>query len=93
MTQSFFANQQKLADIWTIGGFVQSLFGIDRSPLVYPLWFVRDLLIFVLLSPLWWLVLKTLGWWLLLPIVNLVFLVQDSQPGPNRFGPNRKGNN
>ena len=33
------------------------------------------------------------GWWLLLPIVNLVFLVQDSQPGPNRFGPNRKGNN
>ena len=33
------------------------------------------------------------GWWLLLPIVNLVFLVQDSQPGANRFGPNRKGNN
>ncbi|WP_432219604.1 DUF805 domain-containing protein [Pseudomonas kribbensis] len=33
------------------------------------------------------------GWWLLLPIVNLVFLVQDSQPGPNRFGPNRKGVN
>jgi len=33
------------------------------------------------------------GWWLLLPIVNLVFLAQDSQPGPNRFGPNRKGNN
>jgi uncharacterized membrane protein YhaH (DUF805 family) len=33
------------------------------------------------------------GWWLLLPIVNLVFLAQDSQPGPNRFGENRKGNN
>ncbi|MBK5512030.1 DUF805 domain-containing protein [Pseudomonas sp. TH15] len=33
------------------------------------------------------------GWWLLLPIVNLVFLAQDSQPGPNRFGPNRKGIN
>lgn len=33
------------------------------------------------------------GWWLLLPIVNLVFLMQDSQPGANRFGPNRKGNN
>lgn len=33
------------------------------------------------------------GWWLLLPIVNLVFLVQDSQPGDNRFGPNRKGIN
>ncbi|MHA3738797.1 DUF805 domain-containing protein [Pseudomonas sp. Eth.TT006] len=33
------------------------------------------------------------GWWLLLPIVNLVFLVLDSQPGHNRFGPNRKGIN
>jgi uncharacterized membrane protein YhaH (DUF805 family) len=33
------------------------------------------------------------GWWMLLPIVNLVFLAQDSQPGPNRFGPNRKGIN
>lgn len=33
------------------------------------------------------------GWWLLLPIVNIVFLVQDSQPGPNRFGENRKGIN
>lgn len=32
------------------------------------------------------------GWWLLLPVVNLVFLVLDSQPGPNRFGPNPKGN-
>jgi uncharacterized membrane protein YhaH (DUF805 family) len=30
------------------------------------------------------------GWWLLLPIVNLVFLVQDSQHGDNRFGPNPK---
>jgi uncharacterized membrane protein YhaH (DUF805 family) len=30
------------------------------------------------------------GWWLLLPIVNLVFLCLDSQPGPNRYGPNPK---
>ncbi|MFJ7311918.1 DUF805 domain-containing protein [Pseudomonas sp. NPDC098747] len=33
------------------------------------------------------------GWWILLPIVNIVFLAQDSQPGPNRFGKNRKGDN
>lgn len=31
------------------------------------------------------------GWWVLLPIVNLVFMIQDSQPGDNRFGPNPKG--
>jgi uncharacterized membrane protein YhaH (DUF805 family) len=30
------------------------------------------------------------GWWILLPIVNLVFAVQDSQPGSNRFGQNPK---
>lgn len=33
------------------------------------------------------------GWWILLPIVNIVFLAQDSQPGPNRFGANPKGIN
>jgi uncharacterized membrane protein YhaH (DUF805 family) len=27
------------------------------------------------------------GWWLLLPIVNLVLLVQDSQQDANRYGP------
>jgi len=31
------------------------------------------------------------GWWLLLPIVNLVFLCLNSTPGNNRFGPNPKG--
>jgi hypothetical protein len=30
------------------------------------------------------------GWWLLLPIVNLVFLVQDSKQSDNRFGSNPK---
>ena len=31
------------------------------------------------------------GWWLLLPIVNLVFACTDGTPGPNRFGENPKG--
>ncbi|MGR2663693.1 DUF805 domain-containing protein [Chromobacterium haemolyticum] len=30
------------------------------------------------------------GWWLLLPIVNLIFLVLDTKPGANRFGPSPK---
>ena len=33
------------------------------------------------------------GWWLLLPIVNFIFLVLDSQSGENRFGPNPKAGN
>jgi uncharacterized membrane protein YhaH (DUF805 family) len=28
------------------------------------------------------------GWWLLVPFANLVFLVQDSQPGGNQYGAN-----
>lgn len=30
------------------------------------------------------------GWWLLLPIVNIVFLAQNGQPGSNRFGSDPK---
>lgn len=30
------------------------------------------------------------GWWLLLPIVNLIFLAQDGETGENRFGPDPK---
>ncbi|WP_431196966.1 DUF805 domain-containing protein [Pseudomonas entomophila] len=31
------------------------------------------------------------GWWLLVPIVGLVFLIKDGTPGNNRFGPSPKG--
>jgi uncharacterized membrane protein YhaH (DUF805 family) len=30
------------------------------------------------------------GWWLLVPLANLLFLCQDSQPGENEYGPNPK---
>lgn len=68
LTQPLFANQEKLADFWTLQGFLQSLFGIERSPLVYPLWYVRDLLLFVLVSPLLFLLLRYVGWWVVLPL-------------------------
>ena len=31
------------------------------------------------------------GWWLLLPLVNIVFLAQDSTIGSNQYGSNPKG--
>ena len=31
------------------------------------------------------------GWWILLPIVNLIFLLIDSQDGENKYGANPKG--
>ena len=30
------------------------------------------------------------GWWLLVPILNLVYLIEDSQQGSNQFGANPK---
>jgi len=30
------------------------------------------------------------GWWIILPLVNLVFLCLDSQPGVNEYGPSPK---
>lgn len=30
------------------------------------------------------------GWWILFPIVNFVFLLTDSTPGDNKYGPNPK---
>lgn len=30
------------------------------------------------------------GWWILFPVVNLVFLCLDSKPGENEYGPNPK---
>ncbi len=31
------------------------------------------------------------GWWILCPIMNIVYLFTDSQPGDNEYGPNPKG--
>jgi uncharacterized membrane protein YhaH (DUF805 family) len=30
------------------------------------------------------------GWWLLLPIVNLIFAIQEGNSGENQYGPNPK---
>lgn len=30
------------------------------------------------------------GWWVLVPVANIVFLFLDSQPGENEYGPNPK---
>lgn len=30
------------------------------------------------------------GWYILIPIYNIILAVTDSQPGPNQYGPNPK---
>jgi len=31
------------------------------------------------------------GWWIIVPLVNLIFALLDSEPGTNEYGPNPKG--
>jgi len=48
--------------------FLAALFGVGRAPLSYPFWFIRDLMLLVLLAPLLGMLLQRLGGWLLLPL-------------------------
>jgi uncharacterized membrane protein YhaH (DUF805 family) len=31
------------------------------------------------------------GWWQIVPIAGLIFAIEDSQTGPNKYGPDPKG--
>jgi len=31
------------------------------------------------------------GWWIIIPIINIIYACEDSKPGPNQYGPNPKG--
>ena len=43
--------------------YLDAWIGITRDPVVYPMWFVRDLCLTAFLSPLWWLFARH-AWWL-----------------------------
>ncbi len=88
--------------IGLISGIIGAILGLDTETTTG----LADLYILVALLP--WLALNARrlhdiglsGWWILIslvpllgPIAMLVLCAQDSQPGPNRFGPNPKGVN
>jgi hypothetical protein len=45
-----------------IGDWLAMMVGIGRNPLVYPLWFIRDLLLLFCISPLFFLCWRISGW-------------------------------
>lgn len=49
---------------------VSATFGIGRQPIVYPFWFIRDLLVMVLASPLIFWIIQRIGW--LFPITLFI---------------------
>lgn len=48
--------------VYKTRGFLSLLLGIDGLPLIYPLWFLRDLFIYFLLAPLFGLCFRSISW-------------------------------
>jgi surface polysaccharide O-acyltransferase-like enzyme len=56
---------------------INGIFGVSREPFAFQFWFVRDLLLTLLLTPLIYYCLRLLGYWLLLPMLALWLLLPD----------------
>lgn len=51
VTQSFFSGKNPPISTYGIFDYVSALFGINRPPISYQFWFIRDLMIMVLIAP------------------------------------------
>ncbi|PHV49411.1 hypothetical protein CSQ91_18580 [Janthinobacterium sp. BJB301] len=51
-TESFFSGKMTLISDYGIFDYINAIFGINRFPASYQFWFIRDLMILVLLAPL-----------------------------------------
>ncbi len=57
-TQIFFSGENALISSFGIYEYVNAIFGLDSFPIAYQFWFIRDLMVMVLLTPLIQLILK-----------------------------------
>lgn len=67
-TQSFFT-KQRIVD-YDIATLIKTIF---ITPIPYQLWFIRDLFVIVLFSPIWYFLLKNIKWVVLIPVLLLWF--------------------
>lgn len=64
-------------NIWDISN---ALFGITRDPILFQFWFLRDLIIFVIFSPLIWIITRKIPYLSAIIILILYFLpIQDKR--------------
>ncbi len=57
-TQSFFPDKQSLITSFDLYDYFDALLGLNRFPIAYQFWFIRDLMIMILLVPVIQLILK-----------------------------------
>jgi surface polysaccharide O-acyltransferase-like enzyme len=68
-TQGLFSEQTQPVAAFGFYDYLNAILGIDRFPISYQFWFIRDLMVMVLLTPVLWLVIRTLPnvfFWLVL---------------------------
>lgn len=52
VTRQYFSGNNELIASFGCWEYVQAIFGIERTPISYQFWFIRDLMVLVLLSPI-----------------------------------------
>lgn len=72
-TQSFFSGKNEPIITFGIYEYINAIFGIDRSPISYQFWFIRDLMVMVLFTPVISLILNKIPRLFLLVILVLWF--------------------
>lgn len=73
-TQSFFSGKNAQISTFGIYDYFNVLFGIDRSPISYQFWFIRDLMVMILIAPAIYLFLNKASKVVLFTIFTLWFL-------------------
>ncbi len=70
LTQVYFSGKNALIASYSSFDYLSAIFGIDRSPISYQFWFIRDLMLLVLLAPIIFYLNKKLSF----PFLCLLFI-------------------
>jgi surface polysaccharide O-acyltransferase-like enzyme len=73
-TQTFFSGKNDPISTFGIYDYFNAIFGIDKSPISYQFWFIRDLMVMVLIAPAIYLLLNKAPKIVLLTLISLWFL-------------------
>lgn len=70
-TKVYFSGSMQFVSTYNVFDFINNLFGLNKPPISYQFWFIRDLMVLVLLSPLFYLAFSKF----LRAVIFLTFLI------------------
>ena len=68
-TQEFFSGKNARISSFDLFDYINAIFGLDRSPISYQFWFIRDLIVLVIFSPVAYFIINRI------PVIFLSFLL------------------